>query len=125
MWSVDLPTTDGAEIDLSLHVHAHDIKAVKENGGLFVLAQFCNETGQKVTRQFLVGAEDGQKSVGTNWMTGNYDYKQIKGMVTAPKGARWFKLGFGLRNCSGWAAFDDMDIQNPPRHAVDGGLDRG
>jgi beta-galactosidase len=35
-------------------------------------------------------------------------------MVTAPKSARWFKLGFGLRNCSGWAAFDEMDIQTRP-----------
>ena len=47
-------------------------------------------------------------------MTGNYKYKQLAGMVTAPKGARWFKLGFGLRNCSGWAALSDIDIQTRP-----------
>ena len=34
--------------------------------------------------------------------------------MTAPKGARWFKLGFGLRNCSGWAALSDIDIQTRP-----------
>ena len=35
-------------------------------------------------------------------------------MVAAPAGARWFRLGFGLKDCSGWAAFDDFDIQTRP-----------
>ncbi len=47
-------------------------------------------------------------------MTGTYAYKQLKATVTAPKGARWFKLGFGLKDCTGWAAFDEMDIQTQP-----------
>jgi hypothetical protein len=34
--------------------------------------------------------------------------------VTAPKGARWFKLGFGLRNCSGWVALSDINIKTRP-----------
>ncbi|MGA2618042.1 MAG: hypothetical protein ABSF26_10560 [Thermoguttaceae bacterium] len=43
------------------------------------------------------------------------DTVQVRaGMVTAPKGARRFKLGFGLRNCSGWAAFSDIDIKTRP-----------
>jgi hypothetical protein len=67
-----------------------------------------------VTRQFLAGAGDGQKPVGEKWVSGTYAYKKLSGMVTAPKGARWFKLGFGMRNCSGWAAFDEMDIQTRP-----------
>jgi hypothetical protein len=113
-WSVDLPTVDGAQIDLSLWIRAHEIKPVNGNGGLFALAEFCDETGQNVTRQFLAGAEDGQKAVGADWTLGTYAYRKLAVMVTAPKGARWFKLGFGLRNCSGWAAFDEMDIQTRP-----------
>ena len=113
-WSVDLPTVDDAKIDLSLWIRAKALKAAKDNGGLFVLAEFCNGTGQNVNRQFLVGADDGREPAGAEWMTGNYAYRQLKGTVTAPKGACWFRLGFGLRNCSGWAAFDAMDIQTRP-----------
>jgi hypothetical protein len=113
-WSVDLPTLDGAQIDLSLWIRAHEIKPANGSGGLFALVEFCDQTGQNVTRQFLAGAEEGQKAVGAEWVSGTYAYKKLSGMVTAPKGARWFKLGFGLRNCSGWAAFDEMDIQTRP-----------
>jgi hypothetical protein len=113
-WSVDLPTTDAAQIDLSLWIMAKNLKAAKENGGLYALAEFCDETGQNVTRQYLVGGKDGRKPVGAEWMTGNYKYKQLAGMVTAPRGARWFKLGFGLRNCSGWVALSDIDIHTRP-----------
>ena len=45
------------KIDLSLYVRAKDLTAAKDNGGLFVLAEFCNATGQNIARQFLVGAE--------------------------------------------------------------------
>ena len=113
-WSVDLPTTDGVQIDLTLWVMARNLKSSKDNGGLYVTAEFRDETGQNVTRQYVAGANDGDKVVGTPWMTGNYKYKQLTGMVTAPKGARWFKLGFGLRNCTGWAAFSDIGIKTRP-----------
>jgi parallel beta-helix repeat protein len=113
-WSVDLPTVDEAKIDLSLCVRANELKAAKDNGGLFVIAEFANSTGQNVVRRFLVGAENGQKPVGAEWMTGTYAYKQLKSTVTAPKGARWFRLGFGLKDCTGWTAFDEMDIQTQP-----------
>ena len=113
-WSVDLPTVDGTEIDLSLWIRADEIKPADGNGGLFVLAEFCDQTGQHVSRQFLVGSEDGQKALGAQWVSGTYAYKKLSDTVTAPKGARWFKLGFGLKNCSGWAAFDEMDIQTRP-----------
>ena len=43
-WSVDLPAVDGAQIDLSLYIRANEIKPVNENGGLFVVAEFCDET---------------------------------------------------------------------------------
>ena len=114
IWSTDLPTVDDAKINLSLYVRGKDLKASKDNGGLFVLAEFCNETGQNITRQFLVGAEKGRKPLAAECMTGTYAYKQLKATVTAPKGARWFKLGFGLKDCTGWAAFDEMDIQTQP-----------
>jgi hypothetical protein len=113
-WSPDLPTTDGAQIDLSLWVRAKNIKAAKENGGLYALAEFHNETGQNVSRQHLLGAGDGQKAVGAEWMTGDFKHKRLTGRATAPKGARWFKLGFGLRNCTGWASFNDIDIKTRP-----------
>ena len=113
-WSIDLPTMDGAQIDLSAWIFAKNVKAAKENGGLYVLAEFRDETGQNVSRQYLVGASDGQKGVGADWMTGDHKYKRLTGMVTAPKGARWFKVGFGLRNSTGWIALSDIDIQTRP-----------
>ena len=122
-WSVDMPTLDDAQIDLSLWVMAKKLKATKDNGGLFVVAEFCDVTGQNVTRQYLAGADDGstassppsgEKSVGADYVTGDYKYKQIKSTVTAPKGARWFRVGFGLRNCTGWVALSDIDIQTRP-----------
>ena len=39
------------------------------------------------------------------------DAVQVRG---APKGARWFRMGFGVRNCSGWAAFNNFDIRTRP-----------
>jgi hypothetical protein len=113
-WSVDLPTVDGAQIDLLLWVMARNVKAAKDGGGLYVTAEFRDQTGQNITRQYLVGANDGQKAVGGDWMSGNYKYKQLKGTVTAPEGARWFRMGFGLRNCTGWVAISDTDIQTRP-----------
>ena len=106
-----------AQIDLSLWIRAKGVKAAAENGGLYVAAEFCDETGQNATRQYLVGGDDGQKAAGPDWITGDYLYKNLHGMATAPKGARWFKLGFGLRNCTGWAAFNDIDIQYAPRRS--------
>ena len=119
-WSVSLPTTDGAQIDLSLWIRAKGVKAAAENGGLYVAAEFCDETGQNATRQYLVGADDGRKAAGPDWIAGDYLYKQLQGMATAPKGARWFKLGFGLRNCTGWVAFNDIDIHTRPARGSGG-----
>jgi hypothetical protein len=81
---------------------------------LFVTAEFRDITGQHVTRQYLAGADDGQKPVGADWMTGDYLHKKLAATVTAPKGARWFRLGFGLRSCTGWASFNDINIQTRP-----------
>jgi hypothetical protein len=113
-WGVSLPTTDRAVIDLSLWVRAKGVKAAGPNGGLYVAAEFCDETGQNATRQYLVGGEDGRQAAGADWMTGDYLYKQLTGVVTAPPGARWFKLGFGLRSCTGWVALNDIDIKTRP-----------
>jgi hypothetical protein len=113
-WSPSLPTTDGAQIDLSLWIRAEGIKPADENGGVHAMAEFCDETGQNIKRQYLVGANDGEKVVGAELTKGTYEYKKVLGMVTAPKGARWFKMGFGIRNCSGWAAFNGFDINTRP-----------
>ena len=113
-WSPKLPTTDEAQIDLSLWIRAKGIKPAGDNGGVYALAEFCDETGQNITRQYLVGANDGEKVVGSQWAQGTYEYQKVSGMVTASKGARWFKMGFGIRNCSGWAAFNNFDIHTRP-----------
>jgi hypothetical protein len=113
-WSPALPTTDDAHIDLSLWARLKEIKSTAAGGGLFVLVEFRDVTGQNASRQYLAGGEDGQKPAGAEWMTGDFAHRQFAGMVTAPKGARWFRLGFGLRNCTGWASFNDVDIQTRP-----------
>ena len=56
-WSPELPTVDGAVIDLSLWPRLKDVKSVGDGGGLFVVAEFRDETGQNVTRQYLAGAD--------------------------------------------------------------------
>jgi parallel beta-helix repeat protein len=113
-WSPNLPTTDEAQIDLSLWIRAKGVKPAGENGGVYAMAEFCDETGQNIKRQYLAGANDGEKVVGAELVAGTYEYKKLSGMVTAPKGARWFKMGFGIRNCSGWVAFNNFDIQTRP-----------
>jgi hypothetical protein len=123
-WSPALPTVDGAVIDLSLWPRLKDVKSVGDGGGLFVVAEFRDETGQNVTRQYLAGADPAprdatrskapQKPAGAEFMTGDYLHKKLSATVTAPKGARWMRLGFGLRSCTGWASFNDIDIQTRP-----------
>ena len=85
-WSVRLPTTDEAQIDLSLWIRAKGVKPAGENGGVYALAEFCDETGQNIKRQYLVGANDGQKVVGEKWTQGTYKYQKVSGTVTAPNG---------------------------------------
>ncbi len=63
-WSPALPTADNAQIDLSLWVRLKEVKSTADNGGLFVTAEFSDITGQHVTRQYLAGADDGQKPIG-------------------------------------------------------------
>jgi hypothetical protein len=113
-WSPSLPTTDGAEIDLSLWIRAKKVKAAAPGGGVFVTVEFCDETGQHVTRQYLVGGDGSQEPVAAEWATGDYLFRRLTGTATAPSGARRFKLGFGLKSCSGWAAFSDIDIKTRP-----------
>jgi hypothetical protein len=113
-WSVRLPTTDDAQIDLSLWIRAKGVKPAGENGGVYATAEFCDATGQNVQRQYLVGANDGQKAIGADLVSGSYEYKKVSGLATAPKGARWFRLGFGIRNCTGWAAFNNFEINTRP-----------
>jgi hypothetical protein len=113
-WSPTLPTTDGAQIDLSLWVRLKGVQATHTTGGLYVTAEFSDQTGQHATRQYLVGAGEGGKPIGADLMTGDYLHRAVNTMVTAPEGARWFKLGFGLRDCSGWASFNDVEIKTRP-----------
>ena len=84
-WSIDLPTTDGARWtcpcgswpDLRGPGWRRPVRA----------AEFRDQTGQNVTRQYLVGGDDGRKPAGADWMTGSYKYKLLTGMLTAPRGA--------------------------------------
>jgi hypothetical protein len=113
-WSTDLPTTDGARMDLSLWIRAGKVAATAAGGGVYALAEFRDGAGQNVSRQFLAGGPDAAAPADADYVTGTYAYRKLSGTVTAPAGARWFRMGFGLKDCSGWAAFDDFDIQTRP-----------
>ena len=63
-WSVDLPTTDGAKIDLSLWVRASKVRAAAPGGGVYAVAEFRDATGQNVSRQFLAGGAGDAKPAG-------------------------------------------------------------
>ena len=113
-WSVDLPTVDGAQIDVSAWIKAKKVKPAGASGGVYLLAEFRDATGQNVSRQYIVGANDGDKVAKPDFAAGTYDHKQASGTATAPKDAHWFRVGFGVRDASGWASFTDMDIQTRP-----------
>ena len=110
-WSVDLPTVDGAKIDISAWLKAKEVKPSNTSGGVYLLAEFRDVTGQNVSRQYIVGANDGDKAAMQDFAVGTYDHKQSASTVTAPKDARWVRVGFGVRDASGWASFSDIDIQ--------------
>ena len=113
-WSVSLPTVDGAKIDISAWIRAKGVKAASPAGGVYLLAEFRNATGQNISRQYVVGANDGEEAARPDFAVGTYTHKQVAGVVTAPKDARWFRVGFGVRDASGWASFADIDIQTRP-----------
>jgi len=113
-WSVDLPTVDGAKIDVSAWIKAKGVTPTSASGGVYLLVEFRNVTGQNLSRQYIVGAEDGDQAVLPDFAAGTYDHKQAAATVTAPKNARWFRVGFGVRDASGWASFGDIDIQTQP-----------
>jgi hypothetical protein len=113
-WSPDLPTVDAAQIDVSLWIKARQVQPASPSGGVYALVEFHNETGQQVTRQFVVGADDGQKALQPDFAAGEYGHRQVAATVTAPQGARWFRIGFGVRDAGGWASFDDVDIRTRP-----------
>ena len=91
-WSPKLPTTDEAQIDLSLWIRAKGIKPAGENGGVYALAEFCDETGQNITRQYLVGANDGEKVVGSRMGAGTTSIRRCPAWSRRRRalgGSRW------------------------------------
>ena len=50
--------------------------------------------------------------------SGTGPYTNVKGTVTAPAGAVWMRLAFGMRSASGWASFDDVDIHTQPGRQI-------
>ena len=116
-WSADLPAVDDAKIAISAWIKASAVKAANASGGVYLLAEFRDETGQNVARQYVVGGDDGVKAARPDFAAGTYDHKQAAGTLTAPKGARWFRVGFGVRDAGGWASFNDIDIQTQPGEA--------
>lgn len=46
-----------------------------------------------------------------NYFTGNSDWKKFNAEFTPPKDARFAKLYFGLQNCTGEIAFDNLSVQ--------------
>jgi parallel beta-helix repeat protein len=108
-WSASLPTAGGAKVDLRLHAILRDVKATANGGGLVFFAEWSDYTRAKVERHYLVGLDDRNKVHQEKLVSGTYDYTAIEGQVVAPDWARRFRVFFGLRSCTGIAAFDDFD----------------
>jgi len=112
-WGVSLPTVDGAKIDVGLWLKASGVEA-ENGGGVYVFAEFCDATGQHRQREYVVGASDGGEIARPECASGSYEMRRLEASVTAPEGARWFRLAMGLRHCRGVASFDDIEIHTEP-----------
>jgi len=108
-WSVSLPTTSGAVMHVRMQARLRDVQATAPGGGLLVFAEWSDATRRQVQREWLAGRDETGQAHATERITGTHDFAPIEGTVTAPPWARRFRLFFGLRDCTGAAAFDDID----------------
>jgi hypothetical protein len=83
-------------------------------GGVYVFVEWTNITGQNASRSYIVGGEKPGQAEQIELASGTGPYTNVKGTVTAPAGAVWMRLAYGMRSASGWASFDDVDLQTRP-----------
>jgi hypothetical protein len=102
-----------AKPDVGLWLQASGVEA-ENGGGVYVFAEFCDATGQHRQREYVVGASDGGEIARPECASGSYEMRRLEASVTAPEGARWFRLAMGLRHCRGVASFDDIEIHTEP-----------
>jgi hypothetical protein len=106
----------GAKVDVSLWMERSGIVPADPDrlGGVYVFVEWTNITGQNASRSYIVGGEKPGQAEQIELATGTGPYTNVKGTVTAPAGAVWMRLAYGMRSASGWASFDDVDLQTQP-----------
>ena len=122
-WSPTLPTVPGAKVDVSMWIEKSGIEPTDKDklGGVYVFVEWSNVTGQNVSRSYLVSGERLEEVSNAFSPDGTATYTNMKGTAIAPAGSAWMRLAFGMRSASGWAAFDDVDLQTQPgEHAPEG-----
>jgi beta-galactosidase len=119
-WSPALPTLPGAVVDVSMWMERSGVEPTDPErlGGVYVFVEWTNVTGQSVSRSYIVGGEKHVPAAQLDLASGTGPYRNVKGTVVAPAGAVWMRLAFGMRAASGWASFDDMDLQTRPGEPV-------
>lgn len=115
-WSPALCTVPGAKVDVSLWMERSGIVPADPDrlGGVYVFVEWTNITGQNASRSYIVGGEKPGQAEQIELASGTGPYTNVKGTVTAPAGAVWMRLAYGMRSASGWASFDDVDLQTRP-----------
>jgi hypothetical protein len=109
-WSPSLPATGGATIDIGLWMKTDEVQPLPAPaaGGAVVYVEWSDWNGQNKSRSYLVGGEPGAKAERPDLATGNLDWTELKGSVTAPDGARRMALFMGARLCTGRVYFDEI-----------------
>ena len=115
-WSTSLPTVPGAKVDVSMWIERSGIEPTDKDklGGVYVFVEWTTITGQSATRSYIVGGEKPDQVEQAKLVTGTAPYTNVKATVTAPPGTVWMQMAFGIRSASGWASFDDVDLQTQP-----------
>lgn len=111
-WSPSLPTVTGTRYRISWQSRAEELQpaAGDPRSGPVVFVQWTNDTGQKLVRHYLWGADDSGKPHGKLARKGSYPWTGDGGEVTAPEGATRVRFFFGLRRCKGMVKYRDMHI---------------
>ena len=98
-WSPALCTVPGAKVDVSLWMERSGIVPTDPErlGGAYVFVEWTSITGQNASRSYIVGGEKPGKTKQIELASGTGPYTNVKGSVTAPAGAVWMRLAFGMR----------------------------
>jgi hypothetical protein len=109
-WSPLLTTAADAAITVSFKIRGKDIEA-SENGTAAICMMFTNETGQKITRAYIIGKDAQGKVHRPEYTKGSFDWVEVKETITAPKDAVRMALFLGILPCKGTYNFDDINIK--------------